>query len=213
VQCVNLIPAGRREARARRRHLRRLGAVVAVCAVAVLGGYVACYALDDGEGSRLLGEARGEVERLGVAHEEMRSLRRQISDARRKLAAARMRVRHPDWSLLLAMLAGHVSDELILERCCLRPVEPGSQDAGRTPAPGAVPGGTAPAGQVERYVLELTGLARSQTAVSQFVLRLEKSGVFREVRQVKTHRREFRNAKVVGFHVECSLSGERERTP
>lgn len=213
MKCVNLIPAGRREARARRRHLRRLGAVVAVCAVAVLGGYVACYALDDGEGSRLLGEARGEVERLGVAHEEMRSLRRQISDARRKLAAARMRVRHPDWSLLLAMLAGHVSDELILERCCLRPVEPGSQDAGRTPAPGAVPGGTAPAGQVERYVLELTGLARSQTAVSQFVLRLEKSGVFREVRLVKTHRREFRNAKVVGFHVECSLSGERERTP
>ncbi len=209
MKCVNLIPAGRREARARRRHLRRLGAVVAVCAAAVLGGYVACYALDDGEGSRLLGEARGEVERLGMAHEEMRSLRRQISDARRKLAAARMRAKHPDWSLLLAMLAGHVSDELILERCCLRPVKPGSQDAGRTPAPG----GTAPGGQVERYVLELTGLARSQTAVSQFVLRLEKSGVFREVRLVKTHRREFRNAKVVGFRVECSLSGERERTP
>jgi Tfp pilus assembly protein PilN len=188
--------------------LRRLGAVVTVYAAAVLAAYAACYALQDGEGPRLLAEARGEVDRLGVAHEEMRSLRHQIADARRKLADAQTRTKRPDWSLLLAMLAGHVSEELILERCVLRPVRPAPPDGGSPARPGAAPGEPTPGGQVDRYLLELTGLARTQTAVSRFILRLEKSGLFQEVRLVKTHRRDFRDAKVVGFRVECSLSGQ-----
>jgi Tfp pilus assembly protein PilN len=178
---------------------------VALYAIAVFCGYAACYTHGDDGGADLLEEIRAATARLSSAGREMGSIRREIADAQRKAAAVRALTHHPDWSLLLAMLADNISEDLVLERCSLRAVEPPPPPAPPGPASAGPPDGSSAARQAESYVLELSGLAQSQTAVSQFVLRLEESGLFDAVRLIKTYRRQFQNSKTVGFQVRCSL--------
>jgi len=81
----------------------------------------------------------------------------------------------------------------------------------------AAKAGTAAAstpGQSPRaFRLDLAGLAQSQSAVSQFVLRLEKARVFDEVRLVQTGRKPFLKGEAVAFQLECSLTGKKEAKP
>jgi Tfp pilus assembly protein PilN len=198
VKNVNLIPAARRRGKARRRHLRKLAAALVTYTVLVSAGYVACYAFGDDDHATMAKEivvASGQLREFG---KEMQKLRVTIVHTEQRLAAAQAVAKHPDWSLLLAMLAECLEDEVVLEQCRLRPVvaEPSEAAAAST-------------GREERFRLELGGFARSQMAVSQFVLRLESIGLFEKVELVKTHRRSFLDGKAIGFELRCSLGAQR----
>jgi len=101
-------------------------------------------------------------------------LRVSLAEASRQIAAARALAENPDWSLLLGMVSSDLSDDVVLERCFLAPVD-SAGDSDRPAQP------TRPDEQVlyQRYTLDLSGYSRSQTGVSQYVLRLEKSGCSR----------------------------------
>jgi len=211
VECMNLIPAPRREARARRRHLRALGTVVGAYAAVVLAGYAVCFALsDDGAEAvaRQMTRTQGEV---SEHRREVRRLGAQIATVRRELAATRSVAQHPDWSLLLAVLAETLSDELVLERCALEPIEPPPGRARDAPDPNSPDVMTA---RLRRsYRLHVTGVAKAQTAVSRFVLRLEKIRLFDNVRLVQTARRTFLGGRAVSFELECTLDGKGAAKP
>jgi hypothetical protein len=67
----------------------------------------------------------------------------------------------------------------------------------------------APAG----FVLNIAGLARSQLAVSQFILRLEQTGLFDRVSLIDTARETFLGGPATGFKLECSLTGTAAGAP
>jgi len=218
VQPVNLIPAPRREARARRAHLRLLTVGLTAYAVFLLAGYVMCYAFSDEETEAAFRDMRDVAARARQSDEEMRSLRAEIAQAKRELAAAQAVARHPDWSLLLAILTHAVPEEVVLRRCMLAPVEEpdrekgGSQDSAGglwSRQDGADPPGALAASLNRSYRLEVGGFARTQAAVSSFVLRLEKIGLFDQVKLIKTSRRVFLEGQAVAFELECSLDGKR----
>lgn len=211
MECMNLIPAPRREARARRRHLRALGAIAVPYAVVVLAGYAACLALSDDGGEAIARQMARTQAEVSEHRREAQRLGAQVATVRRELAATRSIARHPDWSLLLAVLAETLSDELVLERCALEPVEPPPAKARDAPDPD---GPDAMAERLRRsYRLHVTGVAKAQTAVSRFVLRLEKIRLFDSVRLVHTARRTFLGGRAVSFELECTLDGKGAAKP
>jgi hypothetical protein len=181
---------------------------------AMLGGaYAACLAFGDDDGKIVLEQMRHSTERFREAGKQIHTLRASLADASRQIAAARILSQSPDWSLLLAMVARDLSDDVVLERCSLAPVDTGADDK-----PSAAPPGTAKAAGGEevlyqRYLLDLSGFARTQTGVSQFVLRLENSRLFESVRLIKTQKRQFMDGQAVSFRIECALSGKGDNRP
>lgn len=222
MKCLNLIPAPRRQARARQARVRTWSFVLGAYALATAAGYVACFAYPDSDQTAMLRDTRVVTEELRDTSREMRAVRAQVADAAGRLAIARSVRNHPDWSLLLALLSDSLADQIVLERCALLPVDsPAAETAegGMPPAAhhkaagaGAAPAATTAQGP-RAFRLDLAGMARSQTAVSQFVLRLEKARVFDEVRLVQTSRKPFLKGEAVAFQLECSLTGKKEAKP
>ena len=201
---ANLIPAHRFEKRHRIRRAQTWAAALGAYGVLLIGAYAACLAFgqdDSGAISKEMGET---TKRFGAAGRQIPELRESVAEASQQLAAARVLAQNPNWSLLLAMVARNLTDEVVLERCSLSPV-----DAGADESP------PAEAGEViyQRYLLELSGLAQSQTSVSQFVLRLEDSRLFEGVRLIKAQKRDFRDDQAVSFSLECALSGKGSGRP
>jgi len=202
VNGINLIPAPRRRSQVAQTHLRRWVAGWVFSGLALLVGCLLIRATWGGARSALAEDIDKAARTISVSNRQVDILRRRLADARWKLESGRAVGQQPDWSILLALLAGSLGDDVVLERCQLAPADPlptgGSADA-ETPDTDAMASG--------RYVFEIDGLSRSQLAVSRFVLRLEKTGLFDQIRLIKTTRRTFLDQKAVAFRLECLLQG------
>jgi hypothetical protein len=176
-----------------------LGAYV----LAAAAGYVACFAYSGDDRGGVMRQVKQATQDLRSLGRQTRSLRFEAAEVSRKLADARTAHQHPDWSLLLAMLADSLADEVVLERCSLAPAEKTEDAAAADRLAQASPTDFFN----QRFRFELGGYARSQMAVSRFTLRLEKAGLFDQVRLVKTSRQSFLGGEAVAFQLECLLDG------
>jgi Tfp pilus assembly protein PilN len=97
--------------------------------------------------------------------------------------------KQPDWSILLALLASTLEDEIVLRsvRLVSGAAEEGDQREAGAPN------------------LDFAGLGQSQAAVSRFVLRLEEISLFRSVKLLDTRREPFLDGHAITFRVECVL--------
>ena len=206
---ANLIPAWRLQQRSRLNRAATWATALGVYGVLLAGAYVACFAFGADDSKGVLEQMRQSTERFGKSGKEIHALRASLTEASRQISAARALAQNPDWSLLLAMVARELSDDVVLERCSLAPVETDADDK-----PSAA-GAAARAEEVlyQRYMLDLSGFAQTQMSVSQFVLRLEKSRLFESVRLIKTQKRNFMDGQAVSFRIECALSGKGDTRP
>lgn len=212
MRCVNLIPAQRRQTKARRRHLTRWSIGLVVYGGAVLAAHFVCGSYF-GMGNRALAaEIQRSTARLRAAHRMTLTARGELVRAAGELKSARAVGGQPDWGVLLALLAKNVGDDVVLEFCRLRPVgrKWNSLRGSRLRDPGTA--GQPPLALDSPLLLELSGLGLSQTAVSGFILRLERTGLFDQVRLVKSSRRAFLHKKAIAFRLECLLAGRGEGT-
>lgn len=190
---MNLIPAPRREKKARRRRVRWWATRLTIYAAAlVVAGLVRMSTA--GRCSRALAdEDKLLTAKLNSARQVLLGLKHELSDTRGKLESIRTVGKQPDWGVMLRLVADKLGDEAVLDHCALRHIKRASDDE-------ESPGG-------RRIVLDLSGLARSQAAVADFILRLEKTGLFARVKLLKTNRRTFEGERIVTFWLECLLSG------
>jgi len=198
VNQINLIPAPRREAKVRRTRLVRWGIVLGLYVGALLGAHFVCGACWSGDRDLLAAETRESAARLREANRLTLSLHGEMTRTEEKLRSAQAVGRQPDWGVLLGLLARNVDDDVVLEFCRLR----------QSDRPRSGKGASAAARLDQPLVLDLGGLAMSQAVVSRFVLRLEKTGLFDQVRLVNTNQREFLKKDAVVFRLECLLSGQ-----
>jgi hypothetical protein len=225
---VNLIPARRLIARERQRHARRCIVIcsswaLVMAGVCVLGRGMVPVTADafvsgSGDGN---GVATSLPARLERAAKDVEAGQQTVAAAREELAAAQATLRatrsianQPDWSTLLALIGRTTGDDVILRTFELQPqgqAGPGSSGTsspkpnGRpaTAAPGA--GAAAASTPTEGFVLNVSGLARSQFGVTQFVLRLERVGLFSKVALLDTSREPFHDADATSFRIECVI--------
>ena len=213
MKSVNLIPAHRTAAKRRRVHLRRCAAGCAAWAVLSAVAAGAAHAMwrtaDDSVAA----------ERLAAVNDEIERTERAIASARVKLAAAQSTLRanqaianQPDWSILLAVLAKGIGDDVVLKSCHVRPIPAaGSPEARRSAAPAAVAPG-APAGsgsgtlsEAGPFELEASGVARTLASAHRFVGDLEKTGLFARVTLMDTTRDQYTGKPAIAFRLKCSL--------
>ncbi|MDB5301979.1 MAG: hypothetical protein JWO87_3642 [Phycisphaerales bacterium] len=203
MRSINLIPAPRRDAKRRRGHLRWCAAGCGGFSGAVLLAAIACRVLWGG------GEP-GLDRQLTIAQEEVRRADAAFTEARNELAsvnaanaADRQIAGQPDWSLLLALVADRAGNEVVLRSLSVtpRPVE----IIAAKPAPAAGKPAPPPPAPSRSLMLMASGLGKSQPAVTQFALRLEKTGLFSRVRLIDTSRENFLADEATAFHLECSL--------
>ena len=201
---MNFVPASRLCAQRRGRRLRlwTVGGLVYVAVlVAVYLFALSLWGADPRTYAYELDKTRTNIQR---AEQTILATRQQLDKAELMLQAHQAAGNHPDWSLLLTMLADSLNDEVVLKQCELKsvPSPAGSASAG---AGQATPSG---AGRPAPYLLRLAGYGRTHAAVSQFVLQLEKIGLFDQVKLTRTVREPFMSDSAILFQVECPLGGQ-----
>ena len=193
---VNLIPEAKKRALARHRRLRLWSWAVGGYVLLLVMGLAVSYAHwpDAVSGSHdQLEVVSGQIDRTRGA---IADLNKAIGETRMALHASRILAEVPDFSVLLEQLARHLGPQMVLDRCELEPHPPASIGA-QAPAPGATLG---------QWKLHMGGVARSQSAVSQFAIRLESTGLFDQVAVVETKRKAYLGQMVIGFAIECTTA-------
>ncbi len=199
---INLIPAPRGQARICRRRLRQwLTGTVACCATLLVICSI-CHVVWGGERNVLAGQISSTEAEIGKSGREIQALRIDCAETRWKLSSHRAIGKQPDWSILLGLLAENIGQDIVLERCRLRWVK-GLADSSKT---GVLRDSKGPKDSSDGvFVFKISGYGRSQPSVPQFVLRLEKTTLFDQVRLIKTNRQAFLDGKAVAFELECRL--------
>jgi Tfp pilus assembly protein PilN len=212
---VNLIPMNRRRAKARRVRMRAwiaIDGVIGVIAVVAAGFVLAASAVNRAP-TNDLAKISDEIAR---SNKQLQATRIALAEGLQTLASTSAASDQPDWSLLLAALAGRQGDDIVLSRCEISPVK----DEGHAPLPAsptppvqavsmpAKPAATPALSHVAGHVLlHVSGLGRSQAAVAQFVLQLEASDLFERVTLLQTTRQEFLGGEAMAFELDCPLRG------
>ncbi len=189
---INLIPERRRLARQRRSRCR-------VWAISVVGYSAVVVALcsvyqDMGaqaDATVLTAELVELDAQLLKVEQEQVQLKPELAEQRMVLAAGRSITDQPDWSNLLVYLADELlGDTVVLSGCTLGPVET-----------------TAETHELQdvSVMVTLKGHAKTTPAVSQFVLRLEQSGLFDRVSLTRTNREPFLNGQAIAFEARCLM--------
>ncbi|MHC4293955.1 MAG: PilN domain-containing protein [Planctomycetota bacterium] len=202
---VNLIPRDRLRKKYRKAHLRTwivLCAAYALILGAALGAFYVLWGNHNAE--ELKGKREATENQIEDSKLTINKLREDLSDTRFALEASKAMGNQPDWSTLLCLLAHQLGDDIVLEGCELSPLEAGDAGTDISTILANLSNKDVPLGQ-RRYRVKLSGFGRTQTAVSQFVLRLERIEFFDEVKTIRSNRQSFRTAKAVAFQVECSI--------
>ena len=194
---VSLIPAYRTDARKRRRRLRRWATAGAGYVLFLAVTYAFCNAIWGADGRSLASESQKTAAKIAETQRQLATLEKELLHDEQLLAANRTLADQPDWSLLLAALSQTLQDEVVLRSCQLKPVWVGPGSSRGTPLP--------PGSQSNAFLLALRGFGKSQAAVAQFVLRLEGTELFEEVKIIETRRESFRAAEAVAFQLDCLL--------
>ena len=201
----NLIPAYRLSGKKRRKRLRRWLYVCAGYTLLMLAGFGVAESVL-GSGGRAVNEEFGRTKlRITNTAEQIAELQQKLLHAQRLQAANRVLADQPDWSLLLATLSQTLGDDVVLRSCQLKPASETTTPFGALSGPATDPHGG--------FVLDIRGFGRGQAEVSRFVLRLEETKLFKEVKTIKSSRGGFLGKDAVAFHLECLLLNRSEVTP
>jgi len=200
---VNFMPAYRIVARQRRRRMRWWAVGIVVILFVELGGIVCGYGLWCGGRIVLAKEEERATATIQSADRAIRMLQGELATKEATLKANQALEGQPDWSCLLSLLAQSLGEGAVVKRCELKP---------RSPA-GPVTSASAPQKEGDAYALKVNGAGRTVADVLQFAGVLERSGLFDQIRLVKTDTEPFLSATATSFEMEASLGGGKAENP
>ncbi|MBI1367842.1 MAG: hypothetical protein GC162_04225 [Planctomycetes bacterium] len=221
---INLIPTYRIVSRQRRKRLRGWVTALTVYTLLLLLACAAARVVWGQSDRALSGEVADLEATIKKTNADLAALKPQLAEAQLQLEASLAVAVQPDWSVMLALLGKERGQSVVLDRISIKPVEPvkpvaTAPENGRLGAAvSAAPEGSSKKDKEKdtrkpmNFAVEITGLGREQTDVSQFVLRLEQTGLFRRVQLLDTARYPFGQGMAVSFHLMCSM-GDGEATP
>ncbi len=200
VRGVDLLPRSCREALASRRRARVWAIVCGVYGALVAFSWLAA----SGPAPTLASELARANALTVVRERDLSQLRAEVKELARAVSQTQAVGDHPDWSRLLALVARARGEKVVLSRIAL---EPATLAPAERAQPRALDATARPA-----YEVSLAGTGASQAAVSDYVLGLERLGLFESVTLVETRARATSDGVqgVVEFSLRCRLV-ERDR--
>ncbi|MBM4018484.1 MAG: hypothetical protein FJ288_09195 [Planctomycetes bacterium] len=200
---TNFIPSYRIAARQRRVRLKWWVTVIAASLVLELAGIVCGYGLWCSGQIVLANEQAKTAATIQSADRAIRMLQSELAAQEATLKASQAIRSQPDWSVLLALLAGNLGDGAVLKRCELKPLRAGAA------GPVTAAASAAPAA-AEAYSLKITGYGQTVADVLQFAQGLENAALFDQIRLVKTDPEPLLAGTAIAFELECSLGAKPE---
>lgn len=185
MSAVNLLPAYRIKASHRRRtHMHWTCAIIGYTAVLVCGCamFTSFFIVDRSE-SRALSELEAD---LASAKDLARNVSATNRGLEARLKAAALAGDHPDWSVVLALLAKSRTDGVKLESIAMTPS----------------------AGQSKGVSFRMTGVGVARSDVTGFVSALEDLNLFDSVVAVEIRARDGTSAREYVFELLCDIKGE-----
>ncbi len=218
MRSVNLIPMPRREARYRRLRIRGWVMGMAMYVAVLIGACVIVQVAWSGSDRAVADELASVQKQIATTNQQLSIIQPELLEARSQLEASRAVAIQPDWSVLMMLLSRLRGEAIVFERLLLAPLKieppkPAAKKPGAPPRPGSAAAKKAQEEDARKpmhYGLQLTGLGRSQQDVSDFVLRVEQSGLFDSVKLVETTRFPFGTAHAISFKIECEMREKRE---
>ncbi|MGH7243439.1 MAG: PilN domain-containing protein [Phycisphaerales bacterium] len=188
---ANLLPSPRRHLLAKQDRTAKWTIVIALYAVALaclwLGSrqYVA-----GGRSSLDRRVAAIEAEKSGV-ESAISGLREKAARVQSSLATARSIADHPDWSVLLSLIATLRGNDIEIDRIALGP-----RKAEGKPVPGK---------STKGVWVRVGGLGKDHQAIAQFALRLEGASIFERVGLSDARKSGSEPEGLVGFEIEAQI--------
>ncbi len=210
---VNLIPAPRRLAAARRKRITHWCMAGAAYGVTLLAIAAAAWVAGRGGGGELESRLQEVSLQAAQAETQTKKVMADLVSAQERLAAIKRVTGHPDWSVLLSLVSSAREGRVVFDACELEAVTPkAAPSAAGATAPPAGPAPTTPSVATPAavkgppgYMLRLSGIARQQREIPQFVLRLEAMRLFEKVSLLESQSRVLDGTEVYGFRIECTL--------
>lgn len=149
----------------------------------------------------------------------------ELEDTRTTLNATKLVENQSDWSILLAVLAGEVDDDIVLKTCKIEPMKSDAEEELEFTSSSRLKGLAGAIGsnsyskseheprihvEADQFLIEIQGYGLTQRAVSLFVLRLERTRLFKKVTLRETRREPFMKDQAIAFHIKCYLRGENQ---
>ncbi len=203
VRGIDLLPRACREALAARRRARVWVIVCFLYGALVTFSWLA----SPGPAPALASELARASALAQVRERDLSLLRAEVKELSRAVSHAQAVGDHPDWSRLLALVARARGEKVVLARIAVEPASaaPAERAQARTSDANARPA----------YELSLAGTGASQAAVSEYVLTLERLGLFESVTLVETRARATADGVqgVVEFSLRCRLVERTQEAP
>ncbi len=200
---ANLIPAPRWRAKMRQKRIRKWIVVFGVYLIILLGAHVTVKRFFDPDNTTLAQEVRDEAARMSLLNARVMSLQGQVAQANSELLAARSVGKQPDWSILMWLMADTSGQDIVLNQCLLKKIEQEDSSAKNVRRSGGDNAKRTSKRNRIRYTVLVGGFANSHEAISKFVLKLEDTGLFEQIRLEGTNRREFHETQAVAFKIAC----------
>jgi len=200
---INLIPRYRIAARLRARALRRWAQGGSVLALVLIGAAVFFQTRWAQDPQAMAAELAQAVTRTEDTSKRLKRLEAELLATQRRVDANRAVTNQPDYAVLLALMARTLDEQVVLRACGFEAMTFDLKPGETTKAADARQN-TRPEG----FEVHTAGYAQSQRAVSDYVLRLERTGLFHEVRLLSTRREPvpFGDGEAIAFEVRCYLA-------
>lgn len=210
---VNFVPAPRRISRQRQSRIKLWIAITCAYSV-VLAVVFAVFQSMAGSAVENVDQELGQVSSdIQSTNQNISEVLPSLTESRLTLQASRAVGNQPDWSVLMALVASRLNERVVLSHCSLTPQRTGTDSS----SPTAVRIGRGPAAKTQGaanqnsgpdfFNLDVRGLARTQAALSTFVLELEQAGLFAKVVLQDAQRVEFAKGEAIQFQIVCTLQG------
>lgn len=201
---VNLIPPARIARRQRKSKIRLWTVMCGTYLISLTVLALSAHAFWRDTDDSVVAELAFTAQRIEGYNAKISELNNKLATTKAALEAGQVINSQPDWTKLLVLVGHELKEEIVLAECQLLATSKNSGNAmnGVQNMSSSSPS----AFLAERqYTLELSGFGRTQTSVSQFVLRLEQMEMFDSVELVNSRRQSFLNTEAVVFNIECRI--------
>jgi Tfp pilus assembly protein PilN len=201
---VNLIPPARIARRQRKARIRLWTVVAGIYLIALTALALLAHVFLSDTDDSVFEELAFTAQRIEGYNTKISELQKKLATTKAELEASQVIRCQPDWTKLLVLVGDALQEQVVLKDCQLVAASKKSENAIHS---GQDFNSSSPSAFLaeRQYHLELSGFGRTQTSVSQFVLRLEQMQMFDSVELISSRRQSFLNSEAVSFNIECSI--------
>lgn len=202
---VNLVPVQRQMRKCRQARLRLWIKMTGAYVIVIVLALFVVHTIWKVDNAALTKDLDATALRVKQHSSSMLRLRKELARITTILQTSRAIKRQPDWSKLLVIIADTLGEEIVLSQCAIVTLDQNGREISGDQQASLSSQAVTSLLSARRYRLTLAGFGRQHSAVSNFVVQLEQSGLFDSVSLLNNQRQDLLGQSVIVFGIECQM--------